>query len=265
MKNLLFITVFLFIFLFSINTQASKFDKEDFCKLLQENNYKSSRGILQGKRIIIWPAHGYHKNWSSYVYRRPTEHNGIIEDTYTPFPSKYLYQKLVNAWAEVYSVRDLDMNSWTWVTKVAQWKEWARYYLEAIWVPSSVQSTYLEPSDYWKDLRSRPYFSECINGDIFISIHTNGAGWTGTESFYKEKWSKYDIFLADKLRLSVVWIIGNSIMNTGLLYRQDVKDIFLRRFFLVLILSWSSNIRNCFLIIFKFSEKRGFWFFRWKI
>ena len=62
-----------------------------------------------------------------------------------------------------------------------RWKESARYWLEFMGAPSSVYQT--RSTDRDSDVTCRPMYADWQGGDAYVSLHTNAAGGTGTDTF----------------------------------------------------------------------------------
>lgn len=137
------------------------------------------RGRLSGRKIAINPGHGLHYNGWSWHWQR-NDYWGIREDLVTPDIAKYLYDYLRAEGATVYSTRELNKNAGTGESGYPKWQEAARYYIKSQGAPRSVWDS---STSHWKDdLNARPLYANWRNTDILVSIHTNGAGGTGTET-----------------------------------------------------------------------------------
>ena len=64
------------------------------------------------------------------------------------------------------------------------WQEGAVYFVQALGAPPDVWNTGI--SDYARDINSRPLYANWIDADVVVSIHNNGGGGTGTETWYDE-------------------------------------------------------------------------------
>jgi N-acetylmuramoyl-L-alanine amidase len=64
------------------------------------------------------------------------------------------------------------------------WQEGAVYFIKALGTPPDVWN--IGVSDYARDINSRPLYANWIDADLVISIHNNGGGGTGTETWYDE-------------------------------------------------------------------------------
>ncbi|GEM_PF-3008427 len=62
-----------------------------------------------------------------------------------------------------------------------RWKESARYWLEFMGAPSSVYQPSSTERD--SDITCRPIYADWQGGDAYVSLHTNAAGGTGTDTF----------------------------------------------------------------------------------
>lgn len=58
----------------------------------------------------------------------------------------------------------------------------AKYYIRDLGAPGSVWDYGVD--DYAKDINSRPFYANWIDAAAMVSIHNNGGGGTGTETWY---------------------------------------------------------------------------------
>jgi N-acetylmuramoyl-L-alanine amidase len=64
------------------------------------------------------------------------------------------------------------------------WQEGAVYFVKGLGAPADVWNIGI--SDYARDINSRPLYANWIGADVVVSIHNNGGGGTGTETWYDE-------------------------------------------------------------------------------
>jgi N-acetylmuramoyl-L-alanine amidase len=64
------------------------------------------------------------------------------------------------------------------------WQESAKYFIRALGAPSDVWE--VGTGDYNQDINSRPLYANWIDAALLISIHNNGGGGTGTETWYDD-------------------------------------------------------------------------------
>ena len=64
------------------------------------------------------------------------------------------------------------------------WQEGAVYFIKALGAPGQVWN--IGVNDYARDINSRPFYANWIGADLVVSIHNNGGGGTGTETWYDE-------------------------------------------------------------------------------
>ncbi len=65
-----------------------------------------------------------------------------------------------------------------------RWQEGALYWLEAVGAPAWV--TEASDTDLYDDRRSRGRMAAWVGADVFVALHTNGGGGTGTVTFVHE-------------------------------------------------------------------------------
>jgi N-acetylmuramoyl-L-alanine amidase len=141
------------------------------------------QGVLSGKRVVISPGHGWYWNESCVCWKLQRDYFwGIVEDFVAAEITMYLNTELVSAGADVRPTRNMDKSTGIGETGHAKWEESAKYHIKALGAPSSVWNS--GGTDRNKDIRSRPLYANWVNGNILVSIHTNGGGGTGTETWY---------------------------------------------------------------------------------
>ena len=141
-----------------------------------------SANLISGRRIAISPGHGYYYTGTAWSLQR-SYFFGIVEDFVNSDITAYLNTALVAAGADSRPTRNLNKSAGNGESGFPKWQEAARYYLKAIGVDSSIWNeagyTQLE-----QDIRCRPRYANSVASDILVSIHNNGGGGTGTETWY---------------------------------------------------------------------------------
>jgi hypothetical protein len=64
------------------------------------------------------------------------------------------------------------------------WQESAKYFIKALGAPWDVSDFGVD--NYARDINSRPFYANWIDSAVMISIHNNGGGGTGTETWFDE-------------------------------------------------------------------------------
>ena len=161
---------------------------------------------LAGKKIVIDPGHGLYYDGSNWKYQRPYCW-GIVEDELAIEIASYLNVYLgEHTGAEIYVTRELDKNAGNGISGQPKWQEGAWCYLRSAMGYSGLGSKN-------QDLTIRPDYANLVDGDIFISIHTNAGGgsakgtmtlWGGQDAGTGGGSPTNDRALADKIHPPVV-------------------------------------------------------------
>ncbi|NLN75115.1 MAG: hypothetical protein GX139_02240 [Armatimonadetes bacterium] len=150
---------------------------------------------LSGKYICVGPSHGRFWNGSGWYWQRSDPcglGEAILEDTNSIRLVQYLKQYVTQDSGIFASARELDESKCCHPsTGLAWWKMCSQSYLRNAGVPCSVWASYTgncgadnaagRSSD---DIRCRPLYADWLGYHIYIAMHTNAGGGTGTETFY---------------------------------------------------------------------------------
>ncbi len=150
----------------------------------QDDTITIQSGPLAGKKIALNPGHGRYYTGSAWSWQRGWWWD-IIEDLVNTEIQMYVAQYLNNVGATVIYLREPDKNAGNGNSGSPRWQEATKHYMEYLGAPSTVWNTSACGSDNWcKDLMARPYGANHYGADLLISLHNNGGGGTGTETFY---------------------------------------------------------------------------------
>ena len=137
---------------------------------------------IVGKKIVLSPGHGRYEA-SGWPFQR-SEYYGAIEDLVNLDMISALNQALSSTGAERRPTRQLDKNAGNHSASGRSWWEMgAREYLRSQGLPDHIwnQSGQIP---FWQDLMARPNYANYIGADVMVSLHNNGGGGTGTETWY---------------------------------------------------------------------------------
>lgn len=138
--------------------------------------------VINGKRIVINPGHGWYFDGSSWRLQRGTWW-GIVEDFINADLAIQLRSKLVAVGADVRTTRELSKGAGTHASSGKPlWQVGAAAYTRQIGAPASVYAA--SNSGLNHDLMARPYYANWIGANATISIHNNGGRGCGTETWY---------------------------------------------------------------------------------
>jgi hypothetical protein len=93
-----------------------------------------------------------------------------------------LKNELIASNFEVFTARNPDRNAGQGVSGHPRWEESAKYYIRDLEAPPSTWDFGID--DYAKDINSRPFYANWVDAALLVSIHNNGGGGTGTETWY---------------------------------------------------------------------------------
>jgi N-acetylmuramoyl-L-alanine amidase len=141
------------------------------------------QALANGGRVVISAGHGWYWNeaWSSWRLQRDY-YWGIVEDLVNWDVANYLRDELAAMNLDARPARHPDREAPSGTTGHPGWQESAKYFIQGLGAPSEVWD--LGISDYNRDINSRPLYSNWIDAAVIISIHNNGGGGTGTETWY---------------------------------------------------------------------------------
>ena len=156
---------------------------DQFLSRVVPNRQRTVRQAGAPGRVVISAGHGWYHHEESNSWRLQRDYYwGIVEDLVNYDIVSYLLSDLRAASLDVRPARNPDRSAGPGVSGHPRWEESAKYYIHDLGAPSSVWDYGVD--DYAKDINSRPFYANWIDSAVVVSIHNNGGGGTGTETWY---------------------------------------------------------------------------------
>ena len=136
-------------------------------------------------RVVLSAGHGWYWNEHYGAWHLQRDHFwGIVEDVVNWEFASELQAALRTTRFETRLARNPDRLARPGPSGHPGWQEGAVYFIKGLGAPADIWN--IGVSDYARDINSRPLYSNWIGADLVVSIHNNGGGGTGTESWYDE-------------------------------------------------------------------------------
>jgi N-acetylmuramoyl-L-alanine amidase len=143
------------------------------------------RRLGAGGRVVVSAGHGWYWQEASSAWRLQRDfYWGIVEDFVNWEIASYLQQELQGASFDVRPARYPQRDVTPGVAGQPAWQDSAKYFIRGLGAPPDVSDYGVD--DYARDINSRPFYANWIDAGVMISIHNNGGGGTGTETWYDE-------------------------------------------------------------------------------
>ena len=134
-------------------------------------------------RVVVSAGHGWYRHEAAGEWRLQRDYYwGIVEDFVNHDIARYLEAELRAANLDVRPARQHDRGAGAGVSGRPRWEESAKYHIRDLGAPESIWD--FGADDYAKDINSRPFYSNWVDAAAVVSIHNNGGGGTGTETWY---------------------------------------------------------------------------------
>lgn len=138
-----------------------------------------------GGRVLISAGHGWYRHEESASWRLQRDYYwDIVEDLVNWEIANHLRDSLRNTRFDALPARYPDRDARQGPSGHPGWQESAVYFIKSLGAPSAVWDIGI--NDYARDINSRPLYSNWIDSALIVSIHNNGGGGTGTETWYDE-------------------------------------------------------------------------------
>jgi N-acetylmuramoyl-L-alanine amidase len=134
-------------------------------------------------RVVLSAGHGWYRHDASGTWRLQRDYFwGIAEDLVNWEVTHYLRNELIASSIDVRMARNPDRQAGNGVSGHPRWQEAAKYHIRDLGAPAATWDVGVD--DYAKDINSRPFYANWVDAAMLISIHNNGGGGTGTETWY---------------------------------------------------------------------------------
>jgi len=164
------------------------------------------RSIANGGSVVVSPGHGWYWDESAVRWRLQRDFFwGIVEDFVNWDIASHVRDELAATRIPSQPARQPDRGAAAGVAGQPAWQDAAVYFIRGLGAPSAVWDVGV--NDYARDINSRPLFANWIDAAAVVSIHNNGGGGTGTETWFDTS----NGFEADSARLAAV--INNHVVN----------------------------------------------------
>ena len=136
-------------------------------------------------RVVVSGGHGYYWNEHYSDWRLQRDHYwGIVEDVVNWEFAADVQAALRNTTFDARPARNPDPLSRPGPSGHPGWQEGAVYFVRGLGAPGNVWN--IGVNDYARDINSRPFYANWIGADLVVSIHNNGGGGTGSETWFDE-------------------------------------------------------------------------------
>jgi N-acetylmuramoyl-L-alanine amidase len=136
-------------------------------------------------RVLISAGHGWYWNEHFGAWHLQRDHFwGIVEDEVNWEFAAGVQSALRGTRFDARLARNPDRFSAPGVSGHPGWQEGAVYFIRGMGAPHEIWN--IGVNDYARDINTRPLYANWIDVDMVVSIHNNGGGGTGTETWYDE-------------------------------------------------------------------------------
>ena len=136
-------------------------------------------------RVVVSAGHGWYWNEQYSGWHLQRDHYwGIVEDIVNWEFASDVQAAMRTTRFETRLARNPDPLARPGPSGHPGWQEGAVYFIKGLGAPGQVWN--IGVNDYARDINSRPFYANWIGADLVVSIHNNGGGGTGTETWYDE-------------------------------------------------------------------------------
>ena len=144
-----------------------------------------ARALGTGGRVVVSAGHGWYWYEAAAAWRLQRDYYwGIVEDFVNWDIASYIEDELAAAAFDVRAARYPSRDATPGVTGQPAWQDSAKYFIRSMGAPAQVSDYGVD--EYSRDINSRPFYANWVDSAVMISIHNNGGGGTGTETWFDE-------------------------------------------------------------------------------
>lgn len=156
---------------------------DQFVPRVEAGSRLGTRGVGTPGRVVVSAGHGWYLHEPTGQWRLQREYFwGIVEDFVNHDIAAYLLNELRSVSLDGRAARNPDRGAGSGETGYPRWQESAKYHVRELGAPPAVWDTGAD--DYAKDINSRPFFANWVDAAAIVSIHNNGGGASGTETWF---------------------------------------------------------------------------------
>lgn len=151
--------------------------------LAPEQAVRQGITTIENKKIVLSPGHGWYDTGSGWSLQR-SYYWGIVEDFINADLVIELKALFSGIGADIRPTRELNPNAGNHSSGHPWWQIDASEYVRSLGAPESVWKLFPIDGTYNHDIAARPEYGNWIGADAMVSIHNNGGGGCGTETWY---------------------------------------------------------------------------------
>jgi N-acetylmuramoyl-L-alanine amidase len=166
---------------------------------------RAAARVSANPRVVVSAGHGWYWNEQYSAWHLQRDHYwGIVEDVVNWDFAGGVQAALRGSPFDARLARNPDPLALPGPSGHPAWQEGAVYFIKGLGAPGEVWN--IGVNDYARDINVRPLYANWIGADLVVSIHNNGGGGTGTETWYDETngYAAESRRLADRLNAHIV-------------------------------------------------------------
>lgn len=143
------------------------------------------RSATAGGVVLVSPGHGWYLDEALGSWRlQRNYYRGIVEDVVNWEIARDVRDELLAANTNAQMVRYAERDQTQGPSGKPRWEESAKYFVQALGVPGDIWNVGVD--EYARDINARPFYANWLDAAVLVSIHNNGGGGTGTETWYDD-------------------------------------------------------------------------------